>query len=120
MMYKSCSRCGKLHPYNQRCNVGRYQGGNERGQRSTRRWTDKSLEIREKAMYLCEVCRDKGVYTYKNLEVHHIDKVKDEPTKLLDDFNLVCLCTACHKLAERGEFKKEYLKAIAEKRETQH
>lgn len=119
-MYKSCSRCGKLHPHNQRCNVGRYQGGEEREQRNTYAWHSKAREIKEKSSYLCEVCRDKGVYTYKSLEVHHIAKVKDEPSKLLDDFNLVCLCTACHKLAEKGEFKKEYLKELAEKREMQY
>lgn len=117
-MWKACSRCGKIHDVNHKCNVNRvYNGGRERELRDTYAWQKKSLEVREKAQYLCEVCRDQGVYTYNDLEVHHIDKVKDEPSKLLDNHNLVCLCVTHHKQADRGEIDKEYLKRLAEARE---
>lgn len=116
-MLKACSRCGRIHAYNYVCNVGRYTGGKERALRNKYAWATKAKEVKEKAGYLCEVCRDKGIYTYSNLETHHIDKVKDAPTKLLDNLNLVCLCTTCHKLADAGKLDKEYLRKLAAARE---
>lgn len=117
-MYKACSRCGKIHDYNKQCYKGIiYQGGEERKLRATYQWAKKSLEIRDKANYLCEVCRDQGVYTYNDLEVHHIEKLREQPTLLLDNFNLVCLCKEHHMKADNGEIDKEYLKRLAKDRE---
>lgn len=117
-MYKSCSKCGKMHPFNYKCNVGKvYQGGSERRLRSTNKWTLKSQEIRENANYLCEVCRDNNIITYKDLEVHHITKVKDDESLLLDNYNLVCLCQEHHKQADKGEIDTDYLRKLAKARE---
>jgi 5-methylcytosine-specific restriction endonuclease McrA len=118
MMY-ACGRCGKIHKVGFKCNAIKreYNGGEERIQRSSYAWTHKSKEIREKANHLCEICRDRGAYTYKGLEVHHIVKVKDDGNGLLDDLNLLCLCTACHKKADRGEIDIEYQRELARKRE---
>ena len=117
-MYKSCSKCGKIHDSKYICTVGRqYNGGQERGMRSQYCWTKKSQEIREKAEHLCEICRDQGIITYQNIEVHHIVKVKDDETLLLDNENLICLCQEHHKKADRGEIDKEYMKNLARKRE---
>ena len=118
-MYKSCSRCGKIHDTRYKCNVGRtYTGGDERKLRSQYSWTKKSEEIRERANHLCEVCRDIGQITYEGIEVHHIVKVRDDKTKLLDNENLICLCQEHHKQADNGEIEKEYLYALAHERET--
>ena len=117
-MYKACSRCGKIHPANFKCSKGIiYAGGDERKLRAKYSWAKKSKEIREKANHLCEVCRDEGVYTYSNLEVHHIDKVRENSQCLLDDFNLVTLCQRHHKLADAGKINKEYLRKLASARE---
>lgn len=117
-MYKSCSKCGKIHPKNYQCNVGRiYSGGDERKLRSKYSWTKKSEEIRERANHLCEVCRDKGIITFKDIEVHHIVKVKDDETLLLDNENLICLCQEHHKQADNGLIEKEYLQRLARLRE---
>lgn len=117
-MLKSCGKCGKIHPYNYKCNKGRiYNGGIERELRNTYAWAQKSAEIREKAQGLCEVCREQGIYMYKGLEVHHIEKLRDNPQGLLDDYNLVCLCVECHKKADAGQLKKDFLRELAEKRE---
>lgn len=117
-MYKSCSRCGSIHSYNYKCNLGKvYRGGQERKLRRLSAWKYKSLEIREKANYLCQVCKDQGVYTYDNLEVHHINKVKDNPSLLLDDYNLIALCVEHHKLADKGEIDKNYLLNLVYDRE---
>ena len=119
-MYKSCSRCGKIHPYNYKCNVGRvYNGGQERKQRNTYAWHLKAKQLKEKSNHLCEVCKDQGVYTYDNLEVHHINKVKDSPEKLLDDCNLITLCVEHHKLADKGQIDKNYLLNLVYGREKQ-
>lgn len=116
-MYKSCSRCGKIHDTNYRCNVNRvYRGGREREQRNSYAWERKSLEIRQRALF-CEVCKDQGVYTYDDLEVHHITKLKDDPNGLLDNYNLSCLCVKHHKQADRGEIDADYLRKLAKGRE---
>lgn len=115
---KACSRCGKLHPYNYKCKKGIvYSGGEERELRSKNKWTKKSIEIRERANYLCEVCRDEGIWTYDDVEVHHIRKIKDAPELYLDNENLICLCQKHHKEADKGKIDMNYLIALAIKRE---
>lgn len=117
-MLKACSKCGKIHPYNYKCNKGRlYLPTEESKLRSTNAWTKKSIEIRKDAHGLCEVCKAEGIYTYKNLEVHHIIKVKDDSTKLLDNDNLICLCVEHHKKADAGEISIEYLRELVKHRE---
>lgn len=117
-VYKACSRCGKIHRADYTCNVNRvYRGGEERELRSSYAWAKKAQEIKEKASYLCEVCRDRGVYTYKGLEVHHIEKLTEAPKRLLDNSNLVCLCVEHHKEADKGKIKREYLENLARTRE---
>ena len=80
-------------------------------------WQQKRQEIKEKANYLCEVCKAKGVYSYEGLEVHHIHKLKHSQERLLDNANLVCLCTECHKKADSGKIPIEYLEELARLRE---
>ena len=117
-MYKSCSKCGKIHDINYRCKAIKYNyTGEERKLRSSYQWTKKSQEIREKAQYLCEVCRDRNVFTYKDIEIHHIEKVRDNPSLLLDDLNLVCLCIEHHRQADAGEIDADYLRHLATVRE---
>lgn len=118
-MYKVCSRCGLVHPKNFTCHAGKriYRGGSERTLRSTYKWTEKSKDIRDKAHYLCEVCKAEGRLTYEGVEVHHITKVKDDTDLLLDDYNLICLCTAHHHAADHDQIDKEYLFSLARQRE---
>lgn len=122
MAYKACSKCGKVHPYNYNCSVGadsnRYKKSEDK-LRSRYSWTKKSKQIREDAGNLCEVCKDQGVATYKGLEVHHIEKLRDNVDGLLDDDNLICLCTRHHKEADNGEIDKEYLRELVKKRKAQ-
>ena len=111
-----------MHPTTYTCNVNRtkriYAGGEERKLRSSNKWTEKSKEIREKANYLCEVCRDHGVYNYRDLEVHHIIKLTRDTGGLLDNSNLICLCVEHHKEADRGTLSIDYLRELAQRRET--
>ena len=117
-MYRACSRCGKIHPQEYKCNAYKeYNGGEERRLRNTHRWSRKSLDIRQRADYLCEVCRDEGRFTYENIGVHHIEKITDRPDLLLDDENLICLCAEHHHKADAGDIPKDYLKELARKRD---
>ena len=87
--------------------------------RSSYAWRKKAEQIKERANYLCEVCRDQGIFTYDHLEAHHIEKIREEKDKYLDDANLVCLCVSCHKRADAGELSKEYLQMLAGRRDAQ-
>lgn len=120
-IFKSCSRCGKIHERNYKCNKGLGIYDKNRPEvdnlRQSYAWEMKSKQIREASQYLCAVCREKGIYTYNNLEVHHIARLRDNPDRLLDNYNLICLCMRCHKLADSGEIDSEYLYNLAKKRE---
>lgn len=118
-MYKSCSRCGKIHDTKYKCKEGRIKREltEDARLRNKNAWHIKAEEIKEKANYLCEVCRDNNIYTYNNLETHHIEKLTDKPERLLDDYNLICLCVEHHKEADRNELKKDYLFNLARHRE---
>ena len=116
-MKKACSKCGKIHDINYKCSKDkRIKTDSEAKLRSSYKWKMKSLEIREKANYLCEVCRAENKYNY-DVEVHHIVSIKEDKALLLDDSNLICLCKLHHKLAETGQIDKEYLQELALKRE---
>ena len=116
-MFKACSRCGKIHNMKYKCNVGKvYQGGKERELRATYSWHKKSKQIRNDAQHLCEVCRDHGRYTYNNLEVHHIDKIRDNEDLFLVDENLITLCQYHHHLADSGKIDQDYLRKLAHDR----
>lgn len=116
-MLKACARCGGLHPIGYRCSKGReYKRDEEKKLRSSRKWTNKAIQIKKDSKGLCEVCKALGVYTYNGLEVHHIIKVKDNPSLLLDDDNLITLCTYHHKEADAGNISADYLRELVAER----
>lgn len=118
--FYACSRCGKIHPKGYVCKVEKKHykySYKESRMRSKSAWTEKSKQIREDANYLCEACKDKGIYNYRNLEVHHILKLRDRPDLLLDNYNLICLCKDCHRLADAGIVSVDYLQELAKRRE---
>lgn len=118
-MYKTCSRCGKIHDYNYKCNKGKVYKKNDIDKlRSTHDWTIKSIEIREASHYLCSVCLDKGILNYENVEVHHIEKLQDHPELLLENDFLICLCKQHHKEADEGKIDKDYLINLVKLRDT--
>lgn len=117
-MYKSCSRCGKVHDTAYKCNYNRVKKDTEaRRLRQLNSWHQKSEEIRKKSNYLCSVCREEGRYIYKGLEVHHITPIEQDKDRLLDNYNLICLCQEHHKQAEIGKIDKDYLYMLAKQRE---
>ena len=117
-MYKSCSRCGKVHSTNYKCNHNRDKKDTEaRRLRQLNSWHMKSEEIRKKSSYLCSICREEGRYIYKGIEVHHITPIKEDKDRVLDNYNLICLCQEHHKEAEIGKIDRDYLYLLARQRE---
>ena len=118
-MLRSCTKCGRIHDINFKCNGGgRLPQTAEQALRRRTSWTNKSREIRERSKYLCAVCLDKGeARADDDIEVHHIRKLRDYPEGLLEDDNLVCLCTLHHKQADNGILSAEYLRELAQKRD---
>jgi 5-methylcytosine-specific restriction endonuclease McrA len=116
-MLRACSKCGRVHDSSYKCNKGRLPQTQEQALRNLSKWHKKSEEIRDKSFNLCAICEDLGEINYLNLEVHHIIKLRDEPRGLLEDSNLICLCSYHHKLADKGEYDIDYLRALANKRD---
>lgn len=111
-MYKSCSKCGKIHNANYVCGKRLYTRTDRDKFRQSSAWTKKSLEIKQRDNFLCVVCKDKGLLTYDYLETHHIEKLNERYDLRLDNNNLITLCIHHHKKADRGELDKEYLKGL--------
>lgn len=120
-MLKTCARCGKIVDENHICPYKKYRKKNKDSKadrfRSTKAWTDKSLEIRTRDRYLCKVCEANlyntvRQFNYDKLEVHHIIKVTEDYNKRLDNDNLISLCAYHHKLADNGEIPKEILQDL--------
>ena len=120
IIYKSCSKCGKIHSTNYKCKAdNKYKSKYEYEEgrlRNTYAWHTKAEQIKKDSKYLCSVCYEEGIYNYNELETHHIEKLKDRPELLLEDTNLICLCKRHHKLADSMMIDKEYLKELVKKR----
>lgn len=120
-MWRACSKCGRIHAFNYKCNNGikkdysKYDYEESR-LRNTYKWHKKAEQIKKDSNYLCSVCIENKTYNYNDLEVHHIIKIKDDKSKLLDDNNLICLCEKHHKLADAGMIDEEYLFSLVKKR----
>lgn len=83
--------------------------------RSSQTWTEKSIHIRQRDKYLCQMCLREKILNGELLEVHHIEPLNDNYESRLDDFNLITLCNRHHKQAENGLIDKSVLLSIAKK-----
>ena len=116
-MLKACSKCGKIHDKYFNCGAGALPKTQEQKLRNKSKWHKKSEDIRNRSFNLCAICRELGEINYKNIEVHHIIKLREDPNLLLEDSNLISLCSFHHKLADKGAYSSEYLKELANKRD---
>lgn len=114
---KACSVCGKIHDASIKCTRKDARMDNEHKLRQKNKWHRKSIEIRERSHWLCAVCKDQGTFNHENVEVHHIEKLRNNPDGLLDDNNLICLCIPHHKQADDGLIEPDYLRQLARKRD---
>ena len=115
-MLVSCPRCGRIHDRAYRC--PRIRAKSETYAADFRRsgaWKKKSLEIRERDNYLCQVCLKEGVLEHRNISVHHIVPVAADGARALDNDNLITLCEYHHQLAEAGKISRAELCEILAK-----
>ena len=117
-MLKACQYCGRIHAKDYDCGrkpkrLPRYQHDSSEAGRYSRAFTEKSQQVKERSHYLCAVCLDEGRITYKELETHHITKLRERPDLLTDDANLICLCRRHHRMADEGELSADYLRRLA-------
>ena len=121
-MFKSCSKCGKIHDINYTCNVStrpnKESVANDFRKKAV--WHKKSEEIRDRDYNLCRVClydlyNTQHQYNYNKLSVHHIIPLEEDITKALDDDNLITLCSYHHKLAEIGIIPRVILRELTKK-----
>lgn len=119
-MLKSCSYCGRIHKRGERCAkkpTNQKQTTYIDRFRWTRAWKKKREDIKVRDKYLCQVClrelyNTQQQYNMNDLEVHHIEPLKEAWDKRLDDDNLITLCRYHHELAEKDEISREELKKI--------
>lgn len=119
-MLRACSKCGKVHSDTFVCTPKikrKYANTEENRLRSKIVWQKKRELIKERSFYLCSVCKEEGDFSYKPLEVHHIEKLRENPSLFLDDSNLIALCLVHHEQADRGKLKADYLRELAAKRD---
>lgn len=116
-MLRSCSKCGRVHDTSYKCRSQTLVQTKEQALRAKYKWTKKSEDIRERSHYLCAICKEIGDYKAKDVEVHHIVKLRDDPNLFLEDSNLICLCVDHHKKADNGLIDVSYLRNLAAKRD---
>ena len=86
------------------------------------KWKGKSIAIRERDNYCCQICirglhNPERKYETDNISVHHIVPVAEDWEHRLDDENLIALCSRHHEQAEKGEIKRDELQKIAKEQE---
>ena len=125
-MYKTCSRCG-IVPENHICPYRTYRKKERDTQanrfRSSKAWTNKSIEVRQRDRYLCRVCEANlyntiRQFNYDKLEVHHITPINEDYNKRLDNDNLITLCNYHHKMADNGDIPREVLYKLIEEKQS--
>lgn len=131
-MLKSCPYCGRIHDMNYECpekpKKSKRRNGDIKGAeidkfRNSKAWRVKRKKIKERDLYLCQVCIRKlyntvNQYTYDGLQVHHAVSLEESWDKRLDDENLLTTCPYHHEMAESGEIpRQEILQIIKEQEE---
>lgn len=115
--YITCSKCGVV-PRGHKCPFKTYKKkayDTEADKfRRTKRWANKSLEIRQRDRYLCKVCEANlyntiQQFNFNTLDVHHIAPISEDYNKRLDNDNLITLCRYHHKMADDGNIPKKVL-----------
>ena len=118
--YVTCQHCGVV-PRGHICKhrKSRQKSGDRQSDkfRKTKGWTNKSIEIRQRDRYLCQVCLRNRYNTlsflnYKTVEVHHITPIAEDYNRRLDNDNLISLCSYHHKMADNGQIPRAELYEI--------
>ena len=124
-MLKACSRCGKIHPDGE-CSIPHvrnykreYKGSirtEEQKFRSTAQWQRKRWQVLQRDGFCCRLCLHNHKMETRGLQVHHIVKMRDNPSLRLEDTNLITLCPECHSIVERDNSLQPLLRKLTESR----
>lgn len=124
-MLKSCSYCGKIHDSKYICS----KKPNKKKQiseadkfRWTSIWKKKTKEIKERDLYLCQICIRELYntlikYNTENLSVHHNIPLNEDYNKRLDNDNLLTVCDYHHEMCENGQIPREEVQIIINEQE---
>lgn len=113
----TCKFCGIVER-GHRCEhrTSRQKNGDKRSDtfRKTNAWTKKSIEVRQRDRYLCQICLRNLYNTFdflnlKTVDVHHITPINEDYNRRLDNDNLICLCRFHHKMADDGKIPRQEL-----------
>lgn len=104
MRKKTCTRCGKVIGYNERCNCSHYYPKSQIKEKSEttkklqyKKWRDKREQILKRDKRLCQRCKIKyGILNFDNLQVHHIKSREHYPELMYEDSNLITVCQTCN------------------------
>jgi len=132
-MLITCRYCGKVHERSYDCGrrpKRKYNKGyirrdeREAKFRRSEAWKQKSLEIRRRDNFLCQVCSrrmhvstEDRTLVYEGLSVHHAVPIYLAWDRRLDDDNLITLCSRHHEMAERGEIGLDEINEIIREQE---
>lgn len=126
-MLKSCKHCGRIHDKKYICPNKpirkQYRKTEEDKFRNTKAWQRKRDYIKDRDKGLCQVCIRKlyntiKQYNYIDIEVHHIEPLRESYDLRLEEDNLISLCKYHHELAEKGEIPKDILKDMIKDKDT--
>lgn len=124
-MLKSCQYCGRIHDSKIICSkkpkkqkqiteIDRF--------RWTSMWQKKREEIKQRDLYLCQICIRElydtvNKYNTQELEVHHNIPINEDYDKRLDNNNLLTVCHYHHEMCEREDILREEVQEIINEQE---
>ncbi len=129
VILKSCKYCCRIHDSKYNCGkqpVRKKHGNNKDKFRWTKVWQSKREEIKQRDLYLCQICirnlfDTRNRYERDTLEVHHAISLEQDFDKRLDNDNLITLCARHHEMSERNEIPlKTILDIILEQNRDMH
>lgn len=123
-MLKACSYCGKVHEgdcakkpkrdYKREHDNANSNRVRIRRFRSSILWQRCRRAVLTRDKHLCVLCyKQEGIVSVnESLDVHHIEPLHQAWAKRLNKNNLITLCKYHHGLADKGEYKPNFLKKL--------
>ena len=83
-MLRTCSVCGGIHHEDNMCKRTYKKNSYASKFRNSNAWITKREQIKKRDKYLCQLCLKYNIYTYNNLQVHHIIPIEKDNDRRLD------------------------------------
>lgn len=124
-MLKSCQYCGRIHNSGYICPykpIRKSKITEADKFRWTSLWQKKREEIKQRDLYLCQICirnlyKTIVQYNTQELEVHHNVPINEDYDKRLDNDNLLTVCHYHHERCESGEIPRDEVQKIIKEQE---